>query len=79
MTIHMSIPDELVRQAEELGLTAPDCFEQILREEIGKRHRRWSEIMRELDERPESDGMSMNEIADEVRAYRAEQRAQAAL
>ena len=79
MTIQLSITDELVRQAQELGLTAPDCFERILRDEIGKRHRRWSEVMRELQERPEPDGLSMEEIAEEVRAYRAEKRARAAL
>ena len=73
--IAVSLPEDLAREAGEAGLLAPEQLERLLREEMERRKQgRWAEALRELNERPEPDGMSMEEIAEEVRAYRAEQR-----
>ncbi len=76
--IAFSLPEELAQQAREAGLLEPEQIERLLLDEIERRKQgKWPEILRELSERPEPDGMSMQEIAEEVRAVRAERHAQA--
>lgn len=71
--IAVLLPEELAREA---GLLALEQMERLLREEIEKRKRnRWAAVERELNEPIVPGGISMEEIADEVRAYRAERRA----
>ena len=74
-TITFTLPDDLVRAAEELGLLEPAAFATLLQAEV--RRRTFAEIST-VSEQLSAAGaipMSEEEIQAEIRAARANERA----
>jgi hypothetical protein len=75
-TVQITLPDQLVQEAQNAGLLSPELIEQWLREQL--KARRTAEFLSVLDRlnAAGSEGyMSPEEVADEIAAMRAEKRA----
>ena len=73
-TIELTLPDELVQDAQKAGLLQPEAIEQLLREELRKRA---GETLRELWARRPAEALTdkiEQEIVAEVKAARAKRR-----
>jgi hypothetical protein len=70
----ISIPEGLVREAAEIGLSMPQAVEQLLREEL--RRRRGAEFIALADRAAslQLPPMTMEEIQAEIDAVRGERR-----
>lgn len=75
-TIHITLPDELAKEAEEAGLLSPESFEKLLREELHAkglgRLLAASDRISAVNDLPY---ISPEEIADEIALMREEKRA----
>ncbi len=77
--IQVSLPDELAAEALSEGLLTPERLETWLREQLRKR--RMDELFEGMARAaavPDPPPMSPEEIAEEIRAMRAERRANTA-
>ncbi len=75
-TVQLSLPDELAAEARTAGLLSNSHLEIWLREQL--RQRRIAELMEAMDRAVATDSgavFSAQDVAEEVRAMRAEQRA----
>lgn len=73
-TVQITLPDELAQKAASAGLLSPEAMEAMLREQL---RRQAADALRAMWERAPSDELTPEieqEIADEVRAVRAERR-----
>jgi len=73
-TIQLTLPDDLARTATEAGLLSSKAVQEMLRELL---RRRAGETLREMWSRIPGEVVTPEieqEVADAVRAYRAEQR-----
>ena len=73
-TIQLTLPDDLARKATEAGLLSSEAMQEMLREQL---RRRAGETLREMWSRMHDEVLTPEieqEVADSVRAYRAEQR-----
>lgn len=78
LELKLTLPDRLAQDAERMGLLNPDSLQSLLREAL--RSRRLAQLA-EARERVAAAGippLSLDEIQDEVDAYRNEQRKQTA-
>jgi hypothetical protein len=77
-TVEITLPDQLAEEAKRAGLLAPDAIERLVREAI--RRRALTELKEAMDRMAAADGPTMTpeEIQEEIRAARAERRAQEA-
>jgi uncharacterized protein YnzC (UPF0291/DUF896 family) len=75
-TLEINLPDNLAKEAKAAGLLAPEAIEQMVREAI--RRRALEELKQAMDRMAAVDGpvMTPQEIQEEIRAARAERRAQ---
>jgi len=76
-TIQITFPDQLAKEAEEAGLLAPESMERMLRQNLGAPS--LAQIFEAMDRVSEPDdeiNFSPEAIAEEIRAMRAEKRAQ---
>lgn len=75
-TVQITLPDQLVQEAQRAGLLSPRAIERWLREQL--KARRVDELFSAMDRMAVVDEpavMSPEEIAEEVRVMRAERRA----
>jgi hypothetical protein len=73
-TIQLTLPDDLARKATEAGLLSADAIQEMLREQLS---RRAGESLREIHRRLPHEELTPEieqEVAEAVRAYRAERR-----
>jgi hypothetical protein len=73
-TIQLTLPDDLARKATEAGLLSSEVMQEMLREQL---RRRAGETLRETWSQMPDEVLTPEieqEVADSVRAYRAEQR-----
>lgn len=78
LELKLTLPDRLAQDAAQMGLLNPDSLQSLLREAV--RNRRLAQLA-EARERVAAAGippLSLDEIQDEVDAYRTEQRNQVA-
>ena len=77
-TLEVTLPDNLAREAGEIGLLTSAAIEAMLREAL--RQRRVNRLFTAMDAAAQADlaPMTMEEIQAEVNAVRAERRANAA-
>lgn len=75
-TVHITLPDQLAQEAQNAGLLNPANLERILREQLTTRHVDTlfaaMDLMAKLDVPA---ALSPEEMAEEIRAMRAERRA----
>ena len=73
-TVQVQLPDELAEEAQEAGLLSDARVEGWLREQL--RQQRIAELVEAMDHAAVDDGsyMSPEDVAEEVRAMRAEHR-----
>ena len=77
-TVEITLPDQLAQEARQAALLSPDMFEQWLREQL--RSRRVAELFSAMERMSASNAvpeMSPEEVAEEIKAMRAERRAAA--
>jgi hypothetical protein len=73
-TVQITLPDALAREAANAGLLVPEKLERILRERLrAERIERMKAARAKLAAEPLAP-MTPEEIGDEIRAYRIEQR-----
>jgi post-segregation antitoxin (ccd killing protein) len=73
--ITVTLPDDLAEEAEASGLLTPGTLEQLIREEIKRRKTdRLFDIMDRLAVADKGE-LTEADVAAEIRAYRAEKRA----
>jgi hypothetical protein len=74
MTVQITLPDALAKEAARAGLLAPDRIEHILREQLSAaRLERLNQVRAQLAADP-LPPMTSEEIQAEIDAYRTEQR-----
>ena len=75
-TLTINLPDNLAKEAQDAGLLAPDAIETLLREAVQRKAvDELFDAMASMAEVDEPPAMSPEEVAEEVRAMRAERRA----
>jgi Arc/MetJ family transcription regulator len=75
-TVQITLPDQLVQEAQRAGLLSPRAIERWLREQLKARHA--DELFAAMDRMAAVDEpavMSPEEVSEEVRVMRAERRA----
>jgi hypothetical protein len=75
-TVQITLPDQLVQEAQRAGLLSPRAIERWLRDQLKARH--VDELFSAMDRMAAVDEpavMSPEEIAEEIRVMRAERRA----
>ena len=73
-TVQITLPDALAQEAARAGLLVPEKLERILRERLrAERIERMKAARAKLAAEPLAP-MTSEEIGDEIRAYRIEQR-----
>ena len=75
-TVQFTLPDQLALDAQSAGLLNPVLVERMLREQLKSKH--VDELFTAMDRMAVVDSpaaMSLEEVAEEIRAMRAERRA----
>jgi hypothetical protein len=75
-TIRITLPDQLVQEAQQAGLLSPQMLEKWLRDQL--RAQRVDQLFSAMDRMSAMDEpaiMSPEEVAEEIAAMRAERRA----
>jgi Arc/MetJ family transcription regulator len=75
-TVQITLPDQLVQEAQRAGLLSPRAIERWLRDQLKARH--VDELFSAMDRMAVVDEpavMSPEEVSEEVRVMRAERRA----
>lgn len=75
-TVQITLPDQLAQEAQRAGLLTSDTIERMLREQLKTRH--VDELFQAMERMAAIDtpaAMSPEEVAEEIRAMRAERRA----
>jgi hypothetical protein len=76
-TIHITLPDQLAKEAEEAGLLSPESLERMLRQKLqAPTLKQIFEAMDRVSEPGDEINFLPEAIAEEIRAMRAEKRAQ---
>jgi hypothetical protein len=75
-TIQITLPDQLVQEAQQAGLLSPQLLEKWLRDQLrAQRVDQLFSAMDRMDAVKEPTIMSPEEVAEEIAAMRAERRA----
>ena len=78
-TVHINLPDQLAQEAKQAGLLSEAALEKLLREQLqAKRQDEFFAALERMERTPEPPVMSPEDVAEEIRAMRAERRAKAA-
>jgi hypothetical protein len=74
--VKISLPDDVASDAERAGLLAPEILSEILRRELARKgtEDKFFEIVEKLHALPDPEPMTPEQVADEIRAMRAERR-----
>lgn len=73
-TIHLTLPDQLAQEAQRAGLLSPESIEEMLRKQLrAKAAGELVAMLDKLDSAGNDDYMSPEDVAEEIRAIRAEQ------
>ena len=78
-TVQITLPDQLAQEAQRAGLLSPDSIERILRAQLKTQH--VNELFQAINQMAtvnEPAIMSPEEVAEEIRAMRAERHARKA-
>ncbi|MEW6307237.1 MAG: hypothetical protein AB1705_27605 [Verrucomicrobiota bacterium] len=77
-TVRITLPDQLAQEAKQAGLLSQATLEKLLREQLRARHLdEFFAAMERMEQVAEPPVMSPEELTEEIRAIRAEQRAKA--
>lgn len=78
-TLTIELPEEVLREAEALGILEPESLVLLIRDEIQRLRdvRRFREIHDALDS-TSGEPMTLEEVVEEIHLYRAEKRAKQA-
>lgn len=77
-TVRITLPDQLAQEAKQAGLLSQAALEKLLREQLRARHLdEFFAAMERMEQVAEPPVMSPEELAEEIRAIRAERRAKA--
>lgn len=75
-TVQINLPDQLAQEAQLAGLLTSDTIERILREQLKtQRQVELFDAMKRMAAVDITNTMSPEEVAEEIRAMRAERRA----
>jgi hypothetical protein len=75
-TVQITLPDQLAQEAERAGLLSPESLEELLRKQLkAKAAAELVAMLDRLDAAGNEDYMSPEEVAEEIKAMRAERRA----
>ena len=75
-TIQITLPDQLVQEAQQAGLLSPELLEKWLRDQLRAQHvDQLFSVMDRMGAVGEPAIMSPEEVAEEIAAMRAERRA----
>jgi hypothetical protein len=75
-TLQITLPSRLVQDAQSAGLLSPDLVERWLRAQLKARNNaEFLAVLDRLDAVDSQDYMSPEDVAEEIRAMRAEKRA----
>ena len=75
-TVQLTLPDQLAQEAQQAGLLSPYAVEEWLRKQLrAKAAEELVAMLDKLDAAGNDDYMSPEEVAEEIRAMRAEKRA----
>ena len=75
-TVQITLPDQLAQEAERAGLLSPESLEDLLRKQLkAKAAAELVAMLDRLDAAGNEDYMSPEEVAEEIKAMRAERRA----
>jgi hypothetical protein len=75
-TIQLTLPDQLAQEAERAGLLSPESLEEWLRKQLKtKAAEELVAMLDKLDAAGNDDYISPEDVAEEIRAMRAEKRA----
>ena len=78
-TVQITLPDQLAQEAERAGLLSSESLEELLRKQLKmKAAGELIAMLDKLDTAGNEDYMSPEEVAEEIKAMRAEKRAKAA-
>lgn len=75
LELKLNLPDQLAKDAAQMGLLKPDSLQMLLREAVRKRRIAQLAEARERVAAAGIEPMTPEEIQEEIDAYRAEQRA----
>ena len=77
-TVQITLPDQLAQEAQSAGLLSQAAMEKLLREQLNiRRQDDFFAAMERMAQVTEPPTMSSEEVAEEIRAMRAERRAKA--
>lgn len=77
-TVRINLPDQLAQEAERAGLLSQTAIEKLLREQLQMRSQdAFFAALERMEQSAEPPAMSPEEVAEEIRAMRAERRAKA--
>jgi hypothetical protein len=75
-TVQITLPDQLAQEAERAGLLSSESLEELLRKQLkAKAAGEMITLLDKLDATNSEDYMSPEDVAEEIRAMRAEKRA----
>ncbi|MBI3773001.1 MAG: hypothetical protein HY272_09915 [Gammaproteobacteria bacterium] len=75
-TIKITLPDQLAKEAQRAGLLSQKALEKWLREQLRAQHQdEFFTALERMAQSEEPPAMSPEEVAEEIRAMRAERRA----
>jgi isopropylmalate/homocitrate/citramalate synthase len=75
-TVQITLPDELVQAAERAGLLSSESLEEMLRKQLkSKAAEQLFAAMDRMSAEDTPEAMTPEEVAEEIRAMRAEKRA----
>ena len=78
-TVCITLPDQLAQEAKQAGLLSEAALEKLLREQLQARHQdAFFAAMERMAQTTEPPAMTPEDVAEEIRAMRAERRARAA-
>jgi hypothetical protein len=75
-TVQLTLPDQLAQEAQRAGLLSPESLEEWLRKQLKmKAAEELVAMLDKLDAAGNDDYMSPEDVAEEIKAMRAEKRA----
>ncbi len=78
-TVRINLPDQLAQEAERAGLLSQTAIEKLLRAQLqARREEAFFTAMERMEQTAEPPAMSPEDVAEEIRAMRAERRAKTA-
>ncbi|MBZ0091533.1 MAG: hypothetical protein K8F27_04845 [Sulfuricellaceae bacterium] len=78
ITVQITLPDQLAQDAQRAGLLSEAALEKLLREQLLiRRQDEFFAAMESMAQEAMPAAMSLEEVAEDIRAMRAERRAKA--